>query len=102
MQVFDIYDNDITGSLPPQLSAWKQLNNFDVSNNLLTSTLPEQYSTFSSLELLYVQGNLFIGQVPIEYSAFSGLDDQVYPQNTDGLCSPSSRVLFDGDNSNLC
>eukprot|EP01025_Chloroclados_australasicus_P006576 TRINITY_DN12106_c0_g1_i2.p1 TRINITY_DN12106_c0_g1~~TRINITY_DN12106_c0_g1_i2.p1 ORF type:complete len:441 (-),score=21.74 TRINITY_DN12106_c0_g1_i2:837-2159(-) len=103
IQVFSVLANGFTGSLPVQLSTWNKLDRFSVNNNLLTSTLPPQYSTFSALKYLHVDDNLFTGQVPIEYSVFSNLEyTYFYRQDTNGLCSPSSIVLFDGSYSNLC
>eukprot|EP01024_Parvocaulis_polyphysoides_P003623 TRINITY_DN1096_c0_g6_i1.p1 TRINITY_DN1096_c0_g6~~TRINITY_DN1096_c0_g6_i1.p1 ORF type:complete len:717 (-),score=65.14 TRINITY_DN1096_c0_g6_i1:698-2848(-) len=58
----------LTGFLPAQFSAWTNLKYFDVGKNALSGTVPPQLSSWYNISYVDISGNQFTGSVPEEYS----------------------------------
>ena len=70
----DLVDNDeLNGSIPPELGDLSSLNMLDVSGNNLSGTIPPELGNLSSLEELYLFGNTLSGMIPPELGDLSSL-----------------------------
>ncbi|KAI3808504.1 hypothetical protein L1987_24455 [Smallanthus sonchifolius] len=48
LNVIDLHDNALTGSIPPQLGSLVRLSVFDVSNNKLSGVIPASLAGFNA------------------------------------------------------
>ena len=65
LTLFYATKNQLTGTLPSQLSLWTNIKEFDVKRNKLVGTLPNYLGQWSSLQLLRASYNSF--HVSLEY-----------------------------------
>eukprot|EP01026_Neomeris_dumetosa_P005047 TRINITY_DN11385_c0_g1_i2.p3 TRINITY_DN11385_c0_g1~~TRINITY_DN11385_c0_g1_i2.p3 ORF type:complete len:139 (-),score=14.58 TRINITY_DN11385_c0_g1_i2:135-515(-) len=87
LQVLDLEQCNLVGTLPPELSALKNLEQFDVWKNELSGTLPAEYSTWNQASEVHFSFNNFEGEVPQEYSELLPLGYfYLEPQEGRGLC----------------
>ena len=64
-----LHDNNLRGSIPPELGRLPKLQYLYLGSNHLTGTIPSELSDLSSLESVYLDINLLTGKIP------SGLGD---------------------------
>ena len=57
LQVLDLQQNNLTGTLPGQLSVVSQLRLLNLSNNNFTGTLPSNWTVLTSLRSLKLSRN---------------------------------------------
>jgi Leucine-rich repeat (LRR) protein len=69
LQVLNLYDNDLSGTVPLAFSKLSLLETLTLSSNKLTGSIPFFLDTMSSLQNVYLDGNQFGGPLP----ALSGL-----------------------------
>jgi Leucine-rich repeat (LRR) protein len=94
LQRFDISENKVTGTLPPQLvlGVSGALNYFDIGFNYFTGTLPPELGRMKYLEILAVQSNSFSGTLPFELGRLFNLQELNFTANQlvgtipQGLC----------------
>ncbi|OVA09135.1 Protein kinase domain [Macleaya cordata] len=78
----DLSRNDLSGSIPPELVNCKYLNTLILKDNRLSGSIPYQLSRLGRLKKLSVANNDLSGQIP---SSFSDFDSTDFDGNS-GLC----------------
>eukprot|EP00873_Tetraselmis_striata_P035672 jgi/Tetstr1/455936/TSEL_042717.t1 len=87
-------DNQLTGTVPPQLSTLTGLDRLYLNNNQLTGTVPPQLSALTGLEWLYLSYNQLTGTVPPQLSTLTGLDYlYLYSNQLTGTVPPQLSAL---------
>jgi len=66
LKFFQVDDNALTGELPESLFTLSKLISLDVNANMLTGTLSESIGSLKSLEALQLENNSFGGLLPTE------------------------------------
>ncbi|KAL7155498.1 hypothetical protein ABFS83_03G078500 [Erythranthe nasuta] len=64
LEVFDVYNNNFTGSLPAEFVKLKKLKFLKLAGNYFSGEIPAIYSEFESLTHLALQGNSLTGKIP--------------------------------------
>lgn len=61
-----LYDNNLNGTIPPELGDLTQLEHILFYRNKLTGMIPVQIGKLTELRSLYLQENLLTGNIPFE------------------------------------
>ncbi|CAI5983507.1 unnamed protein product [Closterium sp. NIES-64] len=69
----DLSYNQLSGTVPEQISALTAITNFDLSHNDLSGPLPTSISRMTDLKAINLSGNEFTGSIPAEYSNLASL-----------------------------
>ena len=69
----DLEDNQLTGTIPPELGDLSHLWSLNLARNQLTGTIPPELGDLSSLTLLYLHINQLTGPIPPELGDLSRL-----------------------------
>jgi len=64
LEVIDLHDNNLKGSIPRQIGNLSNLSSFIVSYNEITGVIPDEFAHLSKLKLFHVHGNRLSGTVP--------------------------------------
>ena len=72
MEVLDLYNNDLTGELPPEWGELASLRQLDLFGNDLTGELPTEWGSLPNLQRLDLGGNDLSGCLPYELAAAMG------------------------------
>ena len=65
-EIFEIYDNLLTGTIPEELYNLTNCLRFDVNTNGLSGTISSSIGQLSNLEFFRVSTNDFTGTIPSE------------------------------------
>ncbi len=68
-----LYYNQLSGTIPPELSLLSHLTVLSLSRNELSGTIPPELSLLSHLTVLYLSRNELTGTIPPELSLLSNL-----------------------------
>jgi Leucine-rich repeat (LRR) protein len=83
IRFIDLFNNFLTGTLPTQLGLLTDLEFvLDVDSNLLTGTLPTELGVLSKLDIMWLKKNFFVGTVPTEFGNMIGLSQLFMHENT--------------------
>jgi len=67
--------SQLTGTLPSWMpQAWPQLKTMYLSNNELTGTIPEDFSAFQQLSIMALDDNLLTGRVDVVWNSLQSLE----------------------------
>ena len=69
----DLSFNQLSGPIPPELSALSNLQRLSLEGNQLSGPIPPELSALSNLKLLSLEANQLSGPIPAELSALSNL-----------------------------
>ena len=69
----ELYDNGLTGLIPPALGNLASLRSLDLSFNALTGPIPGELGSLINLNGLYLSGNELTGPVPAELGSLVNL-----------------------------
>ena len=69
----DLYDNELTGSIPSEIAALTSLTVFFLGVNDLNGPIPSEIAALTSLEYLFLDGNDLTGPIPPEIAALTSL-----------------------------
>ena len=61
----ELSDEDLTGTLPPELGGLFEITHLDLSDNALTGEMPRELGGLTNLESLKLTGNSLSGCIPI-------------------------------------
>ena len=64
LEHLNLYDNQLTGTIPAQLGQLTNLENLNLHNNQLTGTIPATLNKLTQLEHLSLSGNQLTGTIP--------------------------------------
>ncbi|CAI8593285.1 unnamed protein product [Vicia faba] len=64
---------DLPGTLPPELTRLRYLQNLDLSRNYLNGTIPKQWGSMMSISKIALLGNRLTGSIPAEIANISTL-----------------------------
>jgi hypothetical protein len=70
-----LWDNNLTGVLPFELSVLSELTMIHVGGNQITGGIPFQYENLTKLTMLALQNNQLTGSVPKELANITGLEN---------------------------
>ena len=95
LEVMDLHDNDLTGTIPSELGRLSSLKELYLSENDLSGSLPSIFGNFSDLQYLNVSFNRFTGQIPSTLYHLSSLVQMSMQSNlfTGSIVVPSSEGL---------
>lgn len=65
-------DNELRGTIPPELSKMKRLSSILLQKNKLTGTVPPELGKLKELRYLYLETNRFDGTMPSEVCKLKG------------------------------
>lgn len=74
-------DNNLSGSIPPELASLSSLQELSLSNNGLSGRIPPQLGNLSSLVELFLHSNQLSGPVPPELGRLSALEQLLLSGN---------------------
>eukprot|EP00873_Tetraselmis_striata_P014364 jgi/Tetstr1/434628/TSEL_023719.t1 len=89
-----LHDNHLTGPLPPSWSALTELSGLYLDNIQLTGPLPPSWSALTGLECLWLYNNQLTGPLPPSWSALTWLTQlHLYTNHLTGPLPPSWSAL---------
>ncbi|BBG99728.1 Leucine-rich repeat receptor-like protein kinase PEPR1 [Prunus dulcis] len=68
-----LFENNLVGPLPPQLSKCTKMDKFDVGSNLLNGSIPLSLRSWTDLSTLILSDNSFTGEIPRFFTEFEKL-----------------------------
>ena len=68
-----LYDNQLTGSIPPEIGNLTNLGYLWLSDNQLTGSIPTEIGNLTNLERLYLYSNQLTGSIPPEIGNLTNL-----------------------------
>ena len=71
----ELFDNNLTGSIPPELGDLRALSHVSLSNNDLSGPIPPEFGRLMALEFLSIYGNRLNGPIPSELGALHNLKE---------------------------
>ena len=82
-----LWENKLSGSIPPELGNLSELTYLILGNNQLTGSIPSQLANLSNLRAVYLGGNRLTGCIPaaLQGMEFNDFDDVGLP-----FCAPQS------------
>jgi hypothetical protein len=84
----DLWDNGLSGSIPPELSNMASLQYLDLSSDQLSGSIPPELSKLASLAFLCLNDNQLRGPLPQELTNLDVLRSFCF--DTDLLCAPAN------------
>ena len=93
----DLSENDLAGSLPPELGSLKHLQSLFLQSNQLSGTLPAELGNLVNLQHLYLGSNQLEGSIPTALGSLTDLLDLDLTYNQLGGSIPAEL----GNLSNL-
>ncbi len=102
-----LYDNELTGSIPPELGNLQNLWGLTLSGNVLAGPIPSELGGLKNLGILDLSDNKLTGPVPREFGALQTLTHLDLSDNQLGGPLPRELVRlrlghFFWDNTNPC
>ena len=77
----NLYENNLTGSIPPELGNLASLRKLRLSINNLTGSIPPELGNLASLETLALYTNRLTGSIPPELGNLAELEGLLLAQN---------------------
>ena len=78
----DLRDNNLEGTIPPELGLLHDIDLIDIGDNRLTGAIPSELGQLRNLDSLYLNGNQLIGSVPQELGQLTNLSALRLSENT--------------------
>ena len=88
-----LWGNHLEGSIPPELGNLSRLESLELADNLLTGPIPPELGSLSKLEVLGLSGNQLTGPIPPSLLQLEQLRSFYFFFNA-GLCAPGTTVYI--------
>ena len=75
-----LYENRLSGEIPPELGNLANLETLGLSNNRLSGEIPPELGSLANLEDLSLSGNELSGEIPSELGNLANLEDLSLPR----------------------
>ncbi|KAH9735405.1 MDIS1-interacting receptor like kinase 2 [Citrus sinensis] len=75
LQYLNLWNNNLSGSIPPQIGSLSNLKYLNLRWNNLTGTIPKEIGSLRNLEVLYLSNNNLHGTTPIEIGSLRNLEE---------------------------
>jgi len=95
VMALDLFDNNLSGSLPNEIEALTELTYLDLGYNLIGDSIPSSLSTLNKLNTVLLDNNSFMGNIPTFFGYMESLSI-LYLNNNKLTGCP------DADLANLC
>ncbi len=69
-----LYNNNLVGDIPHELSGLTELEELDLSGNRLTGKMPSELGALKKLKYLDLSDNRFAGEIPAEFGGLAKLE----------------------------
>jgi len=76
-----LYNNKLTGSIPPELGKLIHLEELDLSENRLSGAMPPELGLLANLKYLSLSKNRLSGTIPVEFGNLTRLESLDIPGN---------------------
>ncbi len=89
VRVLWLGDNNLTGTISPELGEFPNLRSVYLSGNNLTGEIPPELGNLSTLEWLWISGNKLTGPIPAELGNLATLENlNLYNNHLNGPIPP--------------
>ena len=93
-----LWDNGLTGTIPPQFGDLTNLEELKLDSNSLTGSIPSQLGNLTNLEALWLDSNSLTGSIPSQLGNLTNLEELKLDSNSLTGSIPSQL----GNLQNLC
>merc|ERR1712176_545347 len=94
---FDVSNNQLIGTVPPELGALTGLRQFRITGNRIAGNLPESLSALSELRVLRVDENDLTGEIPAKLcESIDANEATAYADCTQVSCPCCSHCCTNG------
>ena len=66
IEILELWDNKLVGSIPTELGNLDSFTYLDVTRNSLTGIIPTELGNLNSLVYLYIEENILEGTMPLQ------------------------------------
>ena len=92
----DLKQNDLAGTIPPQIGDLSHLEVLDLFDNYLTGSIPAELGNLKNLKELYLSGNELTGSIPAALGGLGRLEWlDFYDNQLTGSIPPEVGSLFE-------
>ena len=81
VEAVDLYYNQLSGSLPPELGNMRGLVHLGLGENQLTGSIPPELARLANLWILHLEGNALTGSIPPELGSLTRLESLLLQEN---------------------
>ncbi|MCY4204981.1 MAG: S8 family serine peptidase, partial [Bacteroidetes bacterium] len=74
LEILNLYDNALTGPIPSELGQLSELNQLYIENNSLTGSLPSELGNLSKMQKFDVSNNNLSGNIPSQLTQLSEME----------------------------
>ena len=97
LQILDLCDNSLTGSLSDAIGGMSRLEYVSFGNNKLSGSLPASIGNLTDLRIIDIADNAFEGGLPDVFGGMGGLESVRLENNRfTGHVPPTLKQAFDG------
>ena len=103
----NLYSNQLTGEIPPEIGQLTNLTWLNLGNNQLTGEIPSEIGQLTNLESLVLNSNQLTGEIPPEIGNLTNLinlylsENQLTGEIPVEICNQGDSTPIVGDNQ-LC
>ncbi|KAI9137943.1 hypothetical protein BKA69DRAFT_1177779 [Paraphysoderma sedebokerense] len=88
LQGIEIQDNDLAGTIPPQLGALTSLTDIRMHRNILSGSLPSEIAALTNLRIFAIDNNRITG-LPRNFGSLTALGNNCWLEDVQDTCRPN-------------